>query len=163
MFRQRQERNIGMESAPQSVSAQEDSRLELTSEIVAAYVSNNPLPASDLPGLISSIWRTLSQLSHDSAADRKPKLVPAVPIKKSVTNDYIICLEDGDQFKSLKRPLMARYGMTPEEYRAKWGLPSDYPMTAPSYAEKRSQLAKRMGLGRKPEATKTTKSRRKVG
>lgn len=152
-----------MESISQALSAQHDVRLELASEIVSAYVSNNPLPASDLPGLIASIWAALSNISEERFSDKKDKLVPAVPVKKSVTNDYIISLEDGSKFKSMKRPLMARYGMTPEEYRAKWGLPSDYPMTAPSYAEKRSQLAKRMGLGRKSEATKTTKSRRKVG
>lgn len=138
------------------------SSLEMTTEIVAAYVSNNPVPASELPGLIASVWQSLNQLNGSSVQVEAKKPVPAVPIKKSVTRDYIVCLEDGRKFKSLKRPLMARYGMTPEEYRAKWDLPADYPMTAPSYAEKRSELAKAAGLGRKKEPARKSGSRKKA-
>ena len=123
--------------------------LELTAEIASAYVSNNPVPASDLPGLIATVAASVNQLSTNAPAEAE-KPVPAVPIKKSVTQEYIISLEDGLKFKSLRRALMARYGMTPDEYRAKWGLPSDYPMVAPGYAARRSELAKKMGLGRKP-------------
>lgn len=146
-----------MESTPQPNSVRDNNRLELTSEIVAAYVSNNPVPASDLPNLISNIWSSLSLLngSENSNPVEKPK--PAVPIKKSITNEYIICLEDGKKYKSMKRPLMSRYGMTPDEYRAKWELPADYPMTAPSYTEKRSQLAKETGLGKRPKAKGTSR------
>ncbi|MCG6115697.1 MAG: MucR family transcriptional regulator [Mesorhizobium sp.] len=123
--------------------------LELTAEIASAYVSNNPVPASELSGLIATVAASVSQLSTNAPAEAE-RPVPAVSIKKSVTHDYIISLEDGQKFRSLKRPLMARYGMTPDEYRAKWGLPSDYPMVAPGYAARRSDLAKEMGLGRKP-------------
>lgn len=138
------------------------SSLEMTTEIVAAYVSNNPVPASELPGLIASVWQSLNQLNGSSVQGEAKKPVPAVPIKKSVTRDYIVCLEDGRKFKSLKRPLMARYGMTPEEYRAKWELPADYPMTAPSYTEKRSELAKAAGLGRKKEPARKSGGRKKA-
>ena len=119
--------------------------LELTTEIVAAYVSNNPVQSSELSNLIRSVHATLQGLSSTAQEDVEVK--PAIPVKKSVTDDYIICLEDGKKFKSLKRHLRAKYDMTPEEYREKWGLPYDYPMVAPSYARKRSKLAKQMGLG----------------
>jgi len=119
--------------------------LELTTEIVAAYVSNNPVQSSELSNLIRSVHDTLQGLSTPAAEVTEAK--PAIPVKKSVTDDYIICLEDGKKFKSLKRHLRAKYDMTPEEYREKWGLPYDYPMVAPSYARKRSKLAKQMGLG----------------
>ena len=119
--------------------------LELTTEIVAAYVSNNPVQSSELSNLIRSVHDTLQGLSAPAAEVTDAK--PAIPVKKSVTDDYIICLEDGKKFKSLKRHLRAKYDMTPEEYREKWGLPYDYPMVAPSYARKRSKLAKQMGLG----------------
>ena len=119
--------------------------LELTTEIVAAYVSNNPVQSSELSNLIRSVHETLQGLSGPAAEVTEAK--PAIPVKKSVTDDYIICLEDGKKFKSLKRHLRAKYDMTPEEYREKWGLPYDYPMVAPSYARKRSKLAKQMGLG----------------
>ena len=133
--------------------------LELTAEIVAAYVSNNPVPAADLAGLIGSIHQSLQGLANGaSEVDAEPPK-PAVSIKKSVTPDYLICLEDGKRYKSLKRTLKTRYGMTPEEYRAKWGLPADYPMTAPKYSAQRSELAKQLGLGRKP-APKTPARRR---
>ena len=119
--------------------------MEMTTEIVAAYVSNNPIPSADLASLIRNVHATLQGLSGDVApvADHKP----AIPVKKSVTDDFLICLEDGKKFKSLKRHLRAKYDMTPEEYREKWGLPFDYPMVAPSYARKRSKLAKEMGVG----------------
>lgn len=124
---------------------------ELTSEIVAAYVANNSIRAADLPELIRSIHETLGSLNQDPAPPapvaEQPK--PAVPIKKSVTNDYLISLFDGRRFKSLKRHLSAEHGMTPDEYRTMFGLPRDYPMVAPAYAKQRSSLAKSLGLGRK--------------
>lgn len=126
-----------------------EAQVGLTAEIVSAYVSNNPVPASDLPALIGSIHDALGKLSRTQEAAEKPK--PAVSIAKSVTRDHIVCLEDGLKFKSLKRHLATKYGLTPEEYRDKWGLPRDYPMVAPSYSEARSALAKKLGLGRKPE------------
>jgi predicted transcriptional regulator len=121
--------------------------IELAADIVSAYVSNNTVPAADLPGLINEIHNALLRVSGGTvqAAPEAPK--PAVPTKKSVTNDYIVCLEDGKKFKSLKRHLRTQYNMSPEEYREKWGLPADYPMVAPNYAKARSQLAKQMGLG----------------
>lgn len=121
--------------------------IELAADIVSAYVSNNSVPAADLPGLINEIYNALVRVgaSVDVAPAEAPK--PAIPVKKSVTNDYILCLEDGKKFKSLKRHLRTQYGMSPEEYREKWGLPADYPMVAPNYALARSNLAKQMGLG----------------
>lgn len=123
--------------------------IELTADVVAAYVSNNPVPAGELPSLIADVHAALGRVggSAEPAPADKPK--PAVNPKKSVQEDYIICLEDGKKFKSLKRHLMTHYGMTPEQYREKWGLAPDYPMVAPSYSAARSQLAKKMGLGRK--------------
>ena len=127
--------------------------VELTADIVAAYVGNHVVPVSELPGLIADVHAALNNTTQPSAvveapvAAEKPK--PPVPVKKSVQNDYIICLEDGQKFKSLKRHLMTHYGMTPEEYREKWDLPADYPMVAPAYAEARSRLAKEMGLGQR--------------
>ena len=124
----------------------------VTADVVSAYVSNNPVPSEQLPSLIGSIHQSLANLaSGEKPAPAEPQK-PAVPIKKSVTPDFIISLEDGKKFKSLKRHLATHYGMTPSEYRAKWNLPSDYPMVAPNYAATRSALAKRLGLGRKPEA-----------
>lgn len=122
--------------------------LSLTADIVSAHVSNNAVPNTELPGLIETVFYTLTGLG---APEPEPEveLKPAVPIKKSVTDDHIVCLEDGKKLKMLKRHLKTAYNMTPEEYRAKWGLPPDYPMVAPSYAAKRQQLAKKIGLGRK--------------
>jgi predicted transcriptional regulator len=125
--------------------------LTLTSDIVAAHVSNNSVASSDLPSLIESVFGTLSGLGAE-AAEPEVELKPAVPIKKSITDDFIICLEDGKKLKMLKRHLKTAYDLSPEEYRAKWGLPHDYPMVAPNYALKRQQLAKKIGLGRKPKA-----------
>jgi MucR family transcriptional regulator, transcriptional regulator of exopolysaccharide biosynthesis len=122
--------------------------IELAAEIVSAYVSNNSVPAAELPGLLGEIHSALVRVSSGAAAVAAPEVAkPAVPPKKSVTNDYIICLEDGEKFKSLKRHLRTRYNLSPEEYREKWNLPSDYPMVAPSYAKTRSVLARKMGLG----------------
>ena len=130
--------------------------LEMTADIISAYVSNNILPPEAVPALIGSIHSTLSQLSGDGIEPEPEIKDPAVPIRKSITPDYLICLEDGRKFKSLKRHLRTKYDMSPEEYRAKWGLAKDYPMVAPNYAKARSELAKQMGLGqggRKPART----------
>lgn len=127
------------------VSQIEDPVIGLATEIVAAYVGNNPVQSSELPEIIKSVHESLTRLQagEDGVAEQKP----AVPVRKSITDDYLICLEDGKKFKSLKRHLRAKYGMSPEEYREKWNLPYDYPMVAPAYARQRSDLAKRMGLG----------------
>ncbi|MFO1088299.1 MAG: MucR family transcriptional regulator [Hyphomicrobiales bacterium] len=124
--------------------------VDLAADIVAAYVGNNAVPASDLPNLINDVYRALA--SAVGGVEPKPPAVeekPAVPVKKSVTPEYIICLEDGKKFKSLKRHLRTHYDLTPEQYREKWGLPADYPMVAPNYAEARSNLARKMGLGQR--------------
>jgi predicted transcriptional regulator len=121
--------------------------IDLTANIVSAYVSNNPTPASELPALINQIHAALLKVSTGRAELPLEPAKPAVPIKKSMTADYLVCLEDGKRFKSLKRHLRTQYGMTPEQYRDKWNLPADYPMVAPNYAVARSQLAKKMGLG----------------
>ena len=124
--------------------------VELTADIVAAYVSNHMVQVSDLTNLIADVHQALNNTASPTpvpAVVEKPK--PPVPIRKSIEDDYLICLEDGQKFKSLKRHLMTHYNMTPEEYREKWGLPADYPMVAPAYAEARSRLAKEMGLGQR--------------
>ncbi|RWG13194.1 MAG: MucR family transcriptional regulator [Mesorhizobium sp.] len=123
--------------------------IELTADVVSAYVSNNPVPVGELPALIDRVHAALKG-TVGGPVEKPEELKPAVPIRKSVTPDYIISLEDGKKFKSLKRHLSTHYGLTPDEYRAKWGLPADYPMVAPNYAAARSALAKTMGLGRKP-------------
>jgi predicted transcriptional regulator len=119
----------------------------LTAEIVSAYVSNNTVPFGDIPGLINQVHAALLRVSGGQGQARSDTLKPAVPIKKSIHADYIICLEDGKKFKSLKRHLRAQYNMSPEQYREKWNLPADYPMVSPNYAAARSSLAKQMGLG----------------
>jgi predicted transcriptional regulator len=126
--------------------------IELTADVVAAYVSNNPVPVSELPNLIADIHAALGRVGV--AAEQAPadKQKPAVSPKRSVHDDYIICLEDGKKFKSLKRHLMTHYSLSPDQYREKWGLDASYPMVAPNYAAARSQLAKKMGLGRKAKA-----------
>lgn len=121
--------------------------IELASDIVSAFVSNNSVPVSELPGLLVSVHATLAKLTSNAAEAPAEPLAPAVPVKRSVTADFIVCLEDGKKFKSLKRHLRTHYNLTPEEYRTKWGLPPDYPMVAPNYAAARSSLAKSMGLG----------------
>lgn len=126
-----------------------DALVGLAADIVSAYVSNNHATPADLVDLIASVHASLAKLGGEQEAPPAEPLVPAVPIRKSVTPEAIICLEDGRAFKTLKRHLSTSYGMTPDQYRAKWGLPADYPMVAPAYAERRSALAKALGLGRK--------------
>lgn len=132
--------------------------ITLTADIVAAHVSNNSVAVSDLPLLISNVHNSLNDISGE-APGAAPE--PAVPIKSSVKKDYIVCLEDGKKLKMLKRHLMTHYSMTPEDYRAKWGLPADYPMVAPSYAEVRRGLAKKIGLGRKPGESPKKRKKKK--
>ena len=121
--------------------------IDLTANIVSAYLSNNPTPASEIPNLISQIHAALMRVSSGRSDTQAEPAKPAVSLKKSINPDYLVCLEDGKRFKSLKRHLRSQYNMTPEQYRDKWGLPPDYPMVAPNYAVARSQLAKKMGLG----------------
>ena len=135
--------------------------IELTADIVSAYVQKNAVPASGLPDLIASVNSALSNIGQATPAET-PAPKPAVNPKRSVFPDYIISLEDGQKYKSLKRHLATRHGMTPDEYRAKWGLAKDYPMVAPSYSATRSALAKSLGLGRKPEAAKKPNSKREA-
>jgi predicted transcriptional regulator len=138
------------------------SLIELTADIASAYVSNNSVAAGDLPGLIRNIFVALTGVDAPLANPVEPQ-APAVSIKKSITDDYLICLEDGCRFKSLKRHLRTKYNLSPEDYRAKWGLPKTYPMVAPAYATARSNLAKQMGLGqggRKPASAKAAATKR---
>ena len=129
-----------------------DMLIELTADVVAAYVSNNPVPVSELPNLIADIHAALGRVGGATEQAPVDKQKPAVNPKRSVHDDYIVCLEDGKKFKSLKRHLMTHYNLTPDQYREKWNLDSSYPMVAPSYAAARSQLAKKMGLGRKAKS-----------
>lgn len=126
-----------------------ESMVGLTADIVSAHLSNNSVALSDIPDHIARVHGALTALGTPTAEKIEP-LVPAVPVRSSVKPDYIVCLEDGKKFKTLKRHLGVHYGLSPDEYRAKWGLPSDYPMVAPSYAKTRSETARRLGLGRKP-------------
>lgn len=127
-------------------NVKKDDLLTLTADIVASHVANNPVPVADLPHLIEQVFKTLEAVGHSPApGEGRPE--PAVPVKKSVTPDYIVCLEDGKKLKMLKRHLKTRYGMTPDEYRRRWNLPADYPMVAPNYAKQRRVLAKKIGLG----------------
>ena len=121
--------------------------IDLTATIVSAYVGNNPTPATELPSLIVQVHAALVRVSNGRPEVAAEPAKPAVSVKKSMTAEYLVCLEDGKRFKSLKRHLRTQYSMTPEQYREKWGLPADYPMVAPNYAVARSQLAKKMGLG----------------
>lgn len=132
--------------------------LKLASDIVAAYVSNNPLPVGELPAMIKSVHATLGTLSGAPAGEVATSQKPAVTVKKSITPEYLVCLEDGKRLKMLKRYLRSRYGLSPDQYRAKWGLPADYPMVASNYAAQRSEFAKKIGLGR---SAPTTKGRRR--
>lgn len=138
--------NIGTTDQPENAA---ETLIELTADVVAAYVSNNPVPAGELPNLISDVHAALGRVGGAKASIIAEKQKPAVNPKRSVHDDYIICLEDGKKFKSLKRHLMTHYELTPDEYREKWGLDPTYPMVAPNYAAARSQLARKMGLGRK--------------
>jgi predicted transcriptional regulator len=143
---------------------QQGALVQLAAEIVSAYVMHNKIAPEQLSQLIGNVHSALVRAPAASAEKEGMPLVPAVPIKKSVTPDYIISLEDGQKFKSLKRHLNRSYGMTPDEYRAKWGLPRDYPMVAPNYAQSRSELAKQMGLGRKASEApvKSQRSRKRA-
>ncbi len=129
--------------------AMKETLITLTSDIVAAHVSNNDVAVADLPGLITNVYAALANLGETPVVEEaRPQ--PAVAVRNSVKPDYIVCLEDGKKLKMLKRYLRTNYNMSPEEYRARWGLPADYPMVAPNYAERRRDLAKKIGLGRKP-------------
>ncbi|MBV8800739.1 MAG: MucR family transcriptional regulator [Alphaproteobacteria bacterium] len=134
--------------------------LKLASDIIAAYVSNNPVPVSELPGMIKSVHATLGGLAGAGPGDGTTTQKPAVPVKRSIAPDYIVCLEDGKKLKMLKRYLRSNYKLSPEEYRAKWGLPADYPMVAPNYAAQRSEFAKKIGLGRSSPASKGRRGKR---
>lgn len=132
--------------------------ITLTSDIVAAHVSNNSVSVDDLPSLITNVYGALSGLGQEGAIEEaRPE--PAVSIRSSIKPDYIVCLEDGKKLKMLKRHLMTHYKLTPEQYRQRWGLPGDYPMVAPNYAEKRRELAKKIGLGRKPTKRRTRRTK----
>jgi predicted transcriptional regulator len=128
--------------------------LEITTEIVSSYVGNNAITADSLPDLIRSIYKTVGSLGEAENEKLAEKAKPAVPIGRSITDDYIICLEDGKKLKMLKRYLRSNFGLSPEEYRKRWGLPADYPMVAPNYARRRSDFAKQIGLGRGVRRTK---------
>jgi len=128
--------------------------LGLTAQIVAAHVSNNPVPQDGLPALIHDVYRALASMGQDAAPVPAEKPQPAVPVKKSIFPEYLICLEDGKKLKMLKRHLHTAYNLTPDQYRERWGLPADYPMVAPSYARHRSSLAKQIGLGTGARAAK---------
>jgi predicted transcriptional regulator len=132
--------------------AENSNDVQIVAEVVAAYVANNRMMAQDIPVLILSVHQTVGELRGNGPSGPQEAQRPAVSIKRSVTDAYIVCLEDGLKFKSLKRHLRSSFAMTPEQYRAKWGLPHDYPMVAPDYAEQRSRLAKAIGLGRKRTA-----------
>ncbi|MEM1138238.1 MAG: MucR family transcriptional regulator [Pseudomonadota bacterium] len=133
--------------------------IDMTAEIVSAYVGNNTVGASDLPRIIQEVYVALDEATSGNAEEHKEPQKPAVTIKRSITPDYIICLEDGKKFKSLKRHLRTHYDLSPEEYRDKWNLPKDYPMVAPNYAKARSNLAKQMGLGQKGRAVRNTRKK----
>ena len=141
-------------------SLDKEAALAMTSEIVSAFVANNSLPASELQSLLTDTFATVNALG---GVEQKTEQKPAVPVKKSVTDDYLICLEDGKKLKMLKRYLRTQYDMSPEDYRRKWGLPADYPMVAPSYAKRRSEFAKQIGLGsqggRKPAGKRAAKKK----
>lgn len=137
------------EETTENVSREE--LLRMAVDVVAAYVSQNEVPTGQIPEVITTVFGALETLSGDDATTRKESAKPAVPIRRSVTDDYIICLEDGKKLKMLKRHLRTNYGMSPEEYRLKWNLPADYPMVSPNYAKQRSEFAKKIGLGRKTD------------
>ena len=129
------------------MSEQDPLNISLTADIVSAYVGNNTVSANDLPGLIQGVYKTIAEIGTGVPAETAPAQAPAVSIRRSITPDHLVCLEDGLKFKSLKRHLRTKYNMTPDEYRAKWGLPKDYSMVAPNYAAARSALARASGLG----------------
>ncbi|WP_426956037.1 MucR family transcriptional regulator [Muricoccus radiodurans] len=141
-----------MEDVAATAKESGDHVLGLTAQIVAAHVSNNPVPVAELSSLIENVHRTLANLGRPAETPAPARPEPAVPIKKSITQGYLVCLEDGKKLKMLKRHLKTAYNMTPEQYRERWGLAPDYPMVAPAYAEHRSSLAKKIGLGTRPRA-----------
>ncbi len=132
--------------------------ITLTSDIVAAHVSNNNVAVEDVPSLITTVYGALSNLGQ-GAEEEEPRPEPAVSVRASIKPDYIVCLEDGKKLKMLKRHLMTHYNLTPEQYRQRWNLPADYPMVAPNYAERRRELAKKIGLGRKPTKRRTRRAK----
>ncbi len=132
--------------------------ITLTSDIVAAHVSNNSVTVEDVPSLITTVYGALSSLGQD-ANEEEPRPEPAVSVRASIKPDYIVCLEDGKKLKMLKRHLMTHYNMTPDQYRQRWNLPADYPMVAPNYAERRRELAMKIGLGRKPTKSRTRRAK----
>ena len=144
------------DSAPDK--PQQTQLLRLTTEVVAAYLGNNSVPTAQIPEVIKSVYTSLHSLDVNGDEAKQPAQKPAVPTKKSITPDFIICLEDGKKLKMLKRYLRTTYGMTPDEYRAKWGLAPDYPMVAPNYAKQRSAFAKQIGLGRRAGTTRAASS-----
>ena len=146
--------NVTKDAAP---AVEIEPLLEETTSIVAAYLGNNHVATSEIPPLIRTIHEALATLGQPAEPEAAAKPVPAVPIRKSVTPDYLVCLEDGKKLKMLKRHLMTHYQMTPDEYRQKWGLNADYPMVAPNYAEQRRTLAKKIGLGTKRRRTARAK------
>ena len=127
-----------------------DPLVSIAADVVSAYIANNSLPAADLPSFIGQVYTSLKVISVGAPAARPDELKAAVPVRKSIMPDFIICLEDGKHFKSMKRHIAVEYGLTPDQYRTKWNLPSDYPMVAPNYSAARSKLAKSTGLGRRP-------------
>jgi predicted transcriptional regulator len=137
-----------MQEAPRDPPLRDEQLLRMTSDIVASFVANNPVTPDHLPEVIRSVYRTISTLSESGEGRLEERLKPAVPVGKSVAKDFIICLEDGKKLKMLKRYLRAKYDMSPDEYRRRWSLPADYPMVAPSYTERRSEFAKKIGLGK---------------
>lgn len=137
-----------MNSENTKSSLEADEIMRMTTDIVASFVANNPVPTDSLPDLIGSVHKTVTNLASREAAPSMERPKPAVPVSRSITDDHIICLEDGKKLKMLKRYLRSHYGMTPEEYRKRWSLPADYPMVAPSYTKKRSDFAKQIGLGK---------------
>src|SRR5438270_13251058 len=148
----------GIEAMAQNSEAhvlKSDDILKLATEIVAAYVSNNPIPVSEVPAMIKSVHSTLGGLGGNLQGEAPTAQKPAIPVKRSVNPDYIVCLEDGKKLKMLKRYLRSNFNLTLEEYRSKWGLPADYPTTAPNYSALRSAFAKKIGLGRTPPASKS--------
>ena len=130
----------------------DEDMLRMTTEVVSAYVGNNMLPAAQIPDVIRTVYSSLRDLSSAEGHTERESPKPAIPVRRSVTPDYIICLEDGKKLKMLKRHLRTTYNMSPDEYRTKWALPADYPMVAPNYAKQRSDFAKQIGLGRKSES-----------
>jgi len=152
-----------MSNATDGQQATTDELLRFASDIVAAYVGNNPIPVAEIPGMIKSIHATLGGLAGGGAGEAGTSQKPATSIKRSITPEYIVCLEDGKKLKMLKRYLRSRYNLTPEQYRAKWSLPADYPMVAPNYAAQRSEFAKKIGLGRTPVPAHKRASGRRRG